>query len=469
MRHWIALALLCAVARAASAQNVAPEPIVPAALETALDAAPAKPAAAPADPLAMKAKWKNGPLFTTEDGSFTFQPGGRFQFDTVFTALPSTLRRNINGPSQFEDGVTMRRARFNADGTLSKTIEFKAEFDFANFFITQSSPQRDSSVTVPTELNLTFRELPVIGNFRIGNQKQPISFEHITSSKYLNFLERSTAFDAFAEGFNNGFTIGAMAFDNFLADKRGYWALGLFKSTRSGFGFNVGRNEADLTGRVVVLPVYDCGGEKLLHVGIGGSYRDLDQDQQRYRSRYGVRSSPSALSDLIVDTGLLFGGREARLVPEFVGVNGPFSFQSEYYTSWLSRTERAVDGRRISYGNTFYHGGYVEVHYFLTGEHRAYDHDRMAFTRVTPKNPVRWTGDTRGIGAWQLALRYGYLDLNDGGVAGGVSHEFVAGVNWFLTANAKIQANYVLTHRNVTGGAGDGYINGFGVRTAWDF
>lgn len=424
---------------------------------------------APVNPLSLKGEWKNGPLFRTEDGMFAFQPGGRFQFDTVFTALPSTLRRTITGPSQFEDGVSVRRARFNADGTYAKTIDFKAEFDFANFFITQSNPQRDSAVTVPTELNLTFRELPVVGNVRIGNQKQPISFEHITSSKYLNFLERSTLFDAFAEGFNNGFTFGAMAFDNFLADKRGYWALGIFKSTRSPFGFNVGRNEADVTGRLVVLPIYESGGEKLLHVGIGGSYRDLDQDQQRYRSRFGTRSSPSALSDTLADTGLLFGGREARLVPELVGINGPFSFQAEYYTSWLSRTEQVVAGQRVPFGTTFFHGGYVEVHYFLTGEHRAYDHERMAFTRVSPRNPVRWTGDARGIGAWQLALRYGYLDLNDKGITGGVTHEFVAGLNWFLTPNTKIQSNYVLTHRNVLGTAGDGLIHGFGVRTAWDF
>ncbi len=437
--------------------------VVPAALP------PSKPVSSSADAPEMKMRWKNGPFYSSEDGLFTFQPGGRFQFDTVGTALPAALRQNIAGPSAFEDGVTMRRARFAFDGTFNKTIEYKAEFDFANAFITQSSPQRASNVVVPTELNLTFRKLPGIGNFRIGNQKQPISFEHITSSKYLNFLERSTSFDAFAEGFNNGFTMGAMAFDNFLADNRGYWALGIFKNTRSPFGFNVGRNEVDLTGRLVFLPIYENGGERLLHVGLGGSYRDLDEGQQRYRSRYGIRSSPSALSDLILDTGLAFGKREARLVPELAGVVGPLSFQAEYYSSWLSRTELPVGNARVPIGTTFYQGAYVEAHYFLTGEHRSYDHERMAFGRVTPLNPLSWTGDRRGWGAWQLAARYGYLNLNDKGVNGGITHEFVLGMNWFLTPNAKFQANYVLTSRDVAGTAGDGIINGFGVRTAWDF
>jgi len=38
---------------------------------------------------------------------------------------------------------------------------------------------------------------PWVGNVRIGNQKPPISFEHMTSSRFLNFMERSLGFDAF--------------------------------------------------------------------------------------------------------------------------------------------------------------------------------------------------------------------------------------------------------------------------------
>ncbi|WP_168218991.1 OprO/OprP family phosphate-selective porin [Limnoglobus roseus] len=466
---WAATPIGAQDALPAGAQDAPPADIAPVDLRADAVPPPEKAPEKPPDPLAMKMKWKNGPYFYTEDGLFTFQPGGRFQLDTIATAVPAGLRRNITGPSQFEDGVSVRRARFAADGTFAKTIDFKAEFDFANAFITQTTPQRASLATVPTELNLTFRQLPIIGNLRIGNQKQPISFEHMTSSKYLNFLERSTSFDAFAEGFNNGFVPGIQAFDNFLTDKRAYWALGVFKTTRSIFGFNVGRNEADLTGRLAYLPIYENKGEQLLHVGLGGSYRDLDDDQQRYRSRFSLRSSPSALSDLIADTGFLYGGREARLVPELAGVAGSFSFQAEYYTSWLSRTQMPVGSTLVPYGTTFYHGGYVEVHYFLTGEHREYDHERMAFTRVVPKNPIRWVGDTRGLGAWQLAARYGYLDLNDKGIVGGITHEFVLGLNWFLTPNAKLQANYVLTSREAADPAASGLLHGFGVRTAWDF
>ena len=43
------------------------------------------------------------------------------------------------------------------------------------------------------------------------------------------------------------------------------------------------------------------------------------------------------------------------------------------------------------------------------------------------------------------------------------------GVNWFLNPNMKVQWNYFLAYRDVAGTAGDGFINGFGVRTAIDF
>ncbi len=44
------------------------------------------------------------------------------------------------------------------------------------------------------------------------------------------------------------------------------------------------------------------------------------------------------------------------------------------------------------------------------------------------------------------------------------------GFNWFLNPNMKLQWNYVLEYRTgPQGGQGTGWINGFGMRAAWDF
>ena len=48
--------------------------------------------------------------------------------------------------------------------------------------------------------------------------------------------------------------------------------------------------------------------------------------------------------------------------------------------------------------------------------------------------------------------------------------EYVAGVNWFLNPNTKVQWNYVCTERDsALDGGDDGLIHGFGMRLAHDF
>ncbi len=246
----------------------------------------------------------------------------------------------------------------------------------------------------------------------------------------------------------------------------------MFKYTRSPFGWNVGRNEAEVNGRVTYLPVYEDGGRYLVHVGVGAAHRDLDQDQTRFRARLDARNSPSAFSPLVADTGTFFGNHQQLLIPEFVVVAGPWSLQSEYYASWVHDAQPVGPNntRLANRGTVYLQSAYAEVGYFLTGEHREYSRDAGAFTRVTPHNPVAWTrAGFTGFGAWQLAARYSYLDLNSKGVRGGEVHDMTLGLNWFLNPNMKFQANYFLAGRNAAGTAGDGLIHGFAVRSAIDF
>ena len=74
-----------------------------------------------------------------------------------------------------------------------------------------------------------------------------------------------------------------------------------------------------------------------------------------------------------------------------------------------------------------------------------------------------------GLGAWQLAYRASYLDLNDSGINGGLMTQHTFGVNWFFTDTAKIQFQYNHVHRGVTGNAVSGSVNGFGILAQWYF
>jgi phosphate-selective porin OprO/OprP len=95
----------------------------------------------------------------------------------------------------------------------------------------------------------TLTHFPVFGNFHVGNMKPPISLEHLTSSRWLDFMERSFAFGTYIGGTNNGFVPGMMLF-NWSADERFTWAVGIFKNNQTVLGWNVGGGEWDATGRL---------------------------------------------------------------------------------------------------------------------------------------------------------------------------------------------------------------------------
>ena len=121
-------------------------------------------------------------------------------------------------------------------------------------------------------------------------------------------------------------------------------------------------------------------------------------------------------------------------------------------------------------GTATYHGGYLQLLYFLSGEHDNYNKGTGVFDRVIPHENFGWFRKC-GAGAWQVGARYNYLDLNDDGLDGGILHNGTFGLNWFLNPNMKIQFDTMATHRDApfAGDLGDGWIYGFGIRFAQDF
>jgi len=442
----------------------------------------------------MAAGWgPNGFEAISANKDFRVHIGGRVQVDAVALNAHDLVLGGVGD----DDAVDFRRGRFRVDGDIYHCHSWAVEFDFVNAFnVEPDDPSQPVTanggnvVTAPalTDLWWAVSELPWIGNVRIGNQKDSIGLEHLTSSRFLDFLERSYLQDAFYGPFNNGFAPGVAVFDWNEAETMTY-NLGGYKNTQNPFGYDVGDNEYMLTGRVTWLPYVADEGARLVHLGCGCRYAGFDQDapvadgNARIRSRASLRNgAPSGLQPNLADTnfaGRLFVDNQVLVAPELAVVLGSLDMQAEYVGGFFnSTTFTPLGGAPTNVGQVFYQGTYVQAMYFITGEHRDYIRREARWNRVTPLHNFGFrNGCNSGWGAWQIGARYGFLDLNDAGIDGGYIQDFTVGLNWFWNPFSKLQFNYIYqgvhnTQRNAAGvitAENDGNLQGFGVRFAFDF
>jgi phosphate-selective porin OprO/OprP len=461
---------------------------------------------------AFKSNWNNAFDAESANKDFRVKIGGRTQVDAAaFSVGPGPDQRPDQAGLEpaIANTANIRRARFRIEGRMYEMYDWACEYDFVNQINVNNEKfpsEKDAGpLTAVTDLWMQVREIPILGTVRIGNQKDPYGYEHLTSSRWLNFMERSFNQDAFEGPFNNGFLPGIQILNNNEAGDVA-WQVGEFKNTSNPFGFSNSSGGSMTVGRLVYLPVYEDEGRKLLHLGVSGrtmeprrQYLAFDADglpignpvpAVRFRSRGDIRNGPPGpLNSIYADAGLLSGTWQNMIGLEFVGNNGPWSFQSEYFGSWLYNARTTGIGasgtfgqqppKNTPVGTVYYQGGYAEVLYFLTGESRTYSKIEYRFDRPIPHNnfyALRGGGSGRRLsvseGAWQVGVRYNYLCLNDGEVNGGVLNGMTLGLNWLLNPNARVYFNYDFTYRNFVNSNnvnGSGCINGFGTRLAFDF
>jgi phosphate-selective porin OprO/OprP len=110
-------------------------------------------------------------------------------------------------------------------------------------------------------------------------------------------------------------------------------------------------------------------------------------------------------------------------------------------------------------------GLYASASWFLTGETRPYDRRKACFSRVIPHHNFDW--GRGGWGAWELAARYSFVNLNSENINGGRMSMLMTGLNWYLHPNLKMRFEYGLGH--VSSYYPEGYMNIFQTRLEVDF
>ena len=363
--------------------------------------------------------WEKGLRFDSTDGNFKLKLSGRIQNDWASYGDGGDF-------GDVEDGIEFRRTRIALSGTIYKNLHFKAQYDFAGGDVDFKDVYVGATV-------------PAFGTLRIGHMKEPFSFNELTSSKDLTFMERALP-NAFSPGRNVG-----ISWANTYLNKRLTLAAGVFKDVGN-FGDDKQREEEwAITGRIAGRPWLNEDGSRYLHLGAALSYRNVD-GPERFRARPEAHAGGAGHyvdtrtafdsdglddDDLMADRTLLLGLESAVVV-------GPFSLAGEYMMADVNA--------RHGYRDTHFEGYYLEGSWFLTGEHKRYKTSKAAFDKVIPRKNFSFHKGG-GLGAWELATRYSSIDLNNSGIAGGKEHNITLGLNWYLNPNTKIMLNY--THAAV--------------------
>ncbi len=390
--------------------------------EQAAAPAPAPAPAAPARPKgSLDMYWKEGLRIDSAEAEngvkpFQLRITGRVQLDASWMTEDDDLAT----VAESTNGVEFRRARIAVGGIIYRDYEFMAEYDFAE------------TATAFKDVFVAANNIPVVGTIRIGHYKEFASLEELVSDNDTVFIERALP-NAFAPSRNVG-----IGLTNAFLDKRMTASVGAFVDTND-IGRGGGDGNIAVTGRVTGLPYYHSVKNErvdklqLVHLGAWSSYRQNDLGDFRYRVRPENHLAPRYLDtfDMIgdVDSQLLFGA-------EVAGIFGPFTGQAEYIMNNLERAGTGVDDIMVQ-------GAYAQVSYLLTGEHRTYKNQQGVLDKVIPKKNFQISGDGGGPGAWELALRYSWLDVDDDDVTGGSQSDLTAGVNWYLNPNLRISFNYI--------------------------
>ena len=178
--------------------------------------------------------------------------------------------------------------------------------------------------------------------------------------------------------------------------------------------------------------MYDENGKKMLHLGLGYSYGSRNEDDLDAPMQFRTRPESRLTDDRLVDTGPIPEKRRDTVNAELAMIFGSWSFQGQcYYTS--------LDGNDAD--DPDFWGYYAFLSYFITGEHRNYNRSIGVFTGVEPQpvfHPMKgeW-------GAWEIALRHSYVDLNDADIYGGKENNITAGLNWIHNRNVRLMFNYI--------------------------
>jgi phosphate-selective porin OprO/OprP len=373
-------------------------------------------------------------LMQSADGGYTIGFTGDIQFDSA--AYDFHAASTAVGPQGLSNGVNARRARIGVTGTAPGGWGFALVYDAGN-----SSDQTAKGIETA---QLVYGGLKGVA-LEIGYSNTFFTLDQSTGSNDTLFLERSSASNI-ATNFNTG-DARANAGVRLFGDR--YWLGGYVTGPASGDSHTLTAERFGAFERVAVQALK--GSDYSLHLGVG-----VDELIQAPNSGNGTANTLS-LSDqpeLRIDpTTFLNTGTIGTLANP---VTHAYVYDLETAATWRSLFWQGEYYRyqveRRGLANADFDGGYGQVSWTLTGESHAYNPQAAAYFRINPKHPFSLTDG--GWGAWEVAARLDYVDLNSrftpgtalsanpSAIDGGTQHGLTLGLNWYPNDLVRVLLDY---------------------------
>jgi phosphate-selective porin OprO/OprP len=361
--------------------------------------------------------------FESADGKYSIGLTGVVQIDAgaYFDYHPAS---SLVGPQELSNGVNARRARIGVVGTADQ---------FAFAFVYDAGNSQDSTPKGIQTAQIIYTGLKGAAA-ELGYSNTFFTLDQSTSANDLLFLERASPSNiatAFNAGDNRA-NVGA----RFFGDR--YWVGGYITGPAIGDSHTLTGERFGAFERAAFQALR--GDDYSLHIGVG-----LDELLRAPNSGNGT---PNVLTlsdqpELRIDptTFLNTGTLGTALNPvtsgyvldvETAATFRNFFWQGEYY-------HYQVD--RAGLPNAAFDGGYGQISWTLTGETHPYNPQAASYFRISPRHPFSLSEG--GWGAWELAARYSYVDLNanfapgdllsddPAAVDGGKQKSLSVGVNWY--------------------------------------
>jgi phosphate-selective porin OprO/OprP len=353
------------------------------------------------------------------------------------------------------DTWLLRRVRPTLEGTIKGLYDFRLMPEFGN----------GKAIILDAYVAGRFTPWFVL---QAGKFKGPVGLERLQPDQYTRFMELG-----FPSALVPNRDIGLQWSGAVLAQTVSY-SVGYFNGTLDGSSTdsNSPTNDVDndgkkdVEGRIFLQPFLNSDNFYVrgLGIGVGGStgrntgtatntllpsYRTPGQQSMfSYRASTATSTAPN--------NATYADGDHTRLSPQAYYYVASFGVIGEYVRT-TQEVSRQINATTKNSSVLHHDAWQISASYFLTGEDAAY-------ASFTPNN--NFVAGKPGWGAWEIALRYHQLNIDERAFSGGANsfadpatqpsaaRAIGIGLNWYLNQNVKWQLNFERT--KFAGGAAGG-------------